>query len=88
VDIKSFVPQKQFYESRLASFIRIAKELDQGEPIKYSARLVDEIFFKLGMTSKEYVCELEKLSYEEFMQMKENWLKTLRFVWFITGHLN
>lgn len=59
MDIKSFVPQRQFFESRLAAFLRIAKELDQVEPIKYSGSLADEIFLKLGMNSKEYVSELE-----------------------------
>lgn len=40
------------------------------------------------MTCKNLVDELENLDFEEFMKMKENWLKTLKFVWLISGHLN
>ena len=46
-----------------------------------------DILYKDSLPLEEQREELTKLTYDQFMEFKDNWLKNIHMTWLIQGHL-
>ena len=58
------------------------------EPSERQAQYKSDVLSSNKQTLEQLIVQLDQMTFERFLSMKKEWLRSLAIRWFIHGHLN
>lgn len=86
-EIKTFEPDKRVFSSKKEQICRSLKNHELQEPYQRASGVLREILRSHEHSTPDLLDTITKMSFEDFMRLKDRWLSSLELTWLIQGHL-